>query len=143
MAHGAEFIRLILEQIRVLATVGIVADKTDMLGGGSIDAISVRRQRVREFLKDSSWNEEAYKVWLRKDPASPTKVAMAKSLAHAALSLARQGVEMVSDEEEIRRTELCNGCEFAMQDKTRCSMCGCFIKWKIRMKAWHCPVKKW
>lgn len=48
----------------------------------------------------------------------------------------------VSTEERERRLAICNACEFLIDGK-RCSKCGCAVKWKAMLEAWHCPVEKW
>lgn len=48
----------------------------------------------------------------------------------------------VSTEERERRLSICNDCEF-LKDGKRCLKCGCFVNWKSRLEAWHCPINKW
>ena len=115
----------------------------DLIGGGSIDAVTRRRQRMREFLKNNKFDEDAYKLWVRNGVVPPKKLEMAKNLAFAARELAKQGIEYVDDQEKERRESICATCEFAMQDGKRCGKCGCFLKWKVKMKAWHCPIDRW
>ena len=48
----------------------------------------------------------------------------------------------VSQEEQQKRLEACQDCEFFVDGK-RCAKCGCFMGFKIRLQSGHCPLKKW
>ena len=53
----------------------------------------------------------------------------------------------VSKEEQERRLGICKGtvdtpkCDFYLNG--RCLKCGCYVNWKSRLEAWHCPIQKW
>jgi len=40
-----------------------------------------------------------------------------------------------------QRVDQCNKCRHL--EKTRCTICGCFIAMKAGLKAESCPLKKW
>ena len=48
----------------------------------------------------------------------------------------------VSKEERKRRLSICHSCEFLIDEK-RCAKCGCTVKWKALLEAWHCPISRW
>lgn len=79
------------------------------------------------------------------DPRPPSKVAMVRNIAAAALSAAKNPT-MVSGQEKARRLEICGACEFLIRQQgksDRCAKCGCFLRWKTALESWHCPIKKW
>lgn len=41
------------------------------------------------------------------------------------------------------RLNICNGCEYFIQDTQRCAECGCFMKTKAKFKQAYCPVNNW
>jgi hypothetical protein len=73
----------------------------------------------------------------------PPKREMARNAFSAAGQAVRSGFARVSDEEKARRLAICNDCEFFRHSDQRCSKCGCALKWKSRLEAWHCPIEKW
>lgn len=36
-----------------------------IVGGGDISSVQIRREKMRAFLADHAWSEDAYKDWLR------------------------------------------------------------------------------
>jgi hypothetical protein len=73
----------------------------------------------------------------------PPKLDMARNALKAAGQALMSGFKKVSDEEQARRLEICEGCEFFRQSDKRCSKCGCQLNWKSRLASWHCPIEKW
>lgn len=51
----------------------------------------------------------------------------------------------VSSEEYERRIGICNSCEHlrVVLGVNQCSLCGCLLMAKARLKAGTCPIKKW
>jgi hypothetical protein len=59
----------------------------------------------------------------------------------------------VSVEERERRLNICKSCEFFTPNieelpekerkRQRCVKCGCFMKFKARLRSQHCPIEKW
>jgi hypothetical protein len=64
-------------------------------------------------------------------------LSTANVLAHAAVT------GQVKAEPQVIgiRVDLCNKCRHL--EKTRCTVCGCFIALKAGLKAEKCPMRKW
>ena len=77
------------------------------------------------------------------DKELPGARTMAGNAIKAAGELIRNGFKPASEEEQSRRLKICKECEHYLKDQNRCSQCGCFLKWKSRMRAWSCPVGRW
>ena len=43
---------------------------------------------------------------------------------------------------QIRFTT-CQSCEFFIQDSSRCTKCGCFMKKKVNLEISTCPIGRW
>jgi hypothetical protein len=50
---------------------------------------------------------------------------------------------LVDEEVTAQRLEICSTCEFYEKATDRCKQCGCFMKFKARLKKVKCPVGKW
>ena len=74
-------------------------------------------------------------------PDKPSLATQAKNLG-TAIGQAIVNPTPVSKEEQERRLAICHQCEFLIEGK-RCSKCGCYVNWKSRLEAWHCPIQKW
>jgi len=48
----------------------------------------------------------------------------------------------VSDEEQLRRMEICKACEHFKPTLTQCGLCGCFLEAKTRLVAFHCAMDR-
>ena len=48
-----------------------------------------------------------------------------------------------SEEEQIRRMEICKSCEHFSSEDVRCRQCGCFLKQKTSLTSAKCPLQKW
>lgn len=71
---------------------------------------------------------------------------MAKNVAAAAkdeLKAVAGGKPPVDEAEIARRLRLCKRCDLFIKEQERCSQCGCFMKFKARLRSQHCPVGKW
>lgn len=99
---------------------------------------------------DGEWLElpdEEYAALIQKyspQPELPSAAAMAKNAATALrdeLKARISGLPEIEAEEVSRRLEICHGCEFFTQG--RCAKCGCFMKFKSRLRSQHCPEGKW
>ena len=71
----------------------------------------------------------------------PSVATQAKN-AVSAVGQAIKNPTPVSNEEKERRLAICHACEFLVDGK-RCLKCGCTVKWKALLEAWHCPISKW
>ena len=49
----------------------------------------------------------------------------------------------VSDKEAAMRLRQCLHCHLFIKEQGRCSHCGCFMRFKIRMRTQSCPLGKW
>jgi len=78
------------------------------------------------------------------NPKTPSVKAMAKSAVKSIFGAIKNPTK-VSDEERDRRLAICRSCEFLIKTEKseRCAKCGCFVTWKTKLEAWHCPVGKW
>lgn len=81
----------------------------------------------------------------RKD--SPSFLAKVKNFAVSSAKHVAAGMPMASDAEILRRHDICQGCEFFMDNS--CQKCGCPVsrtKKYISKLSWadqECPVGKW
>lgn len=55
----------------------------------------------------------------------------------------RRGLLLSDDDTLNDRMAICLDCKSFNKESTRCSLCGCFMKIKVRLEASHCPVGKW
>lgn len=117
-------------------------DVMALIGSGDIASVRNRRERMREFLATSEWSEAAYRDWIRKNNL-PTKGAMAKNLAVSVVQAAKSSFREVDAEEQQARLDVCDRCELYLPELGRCGKCGCYVTFKVRLKAWNCPENKW
>lgn len=54
-------------------------------------------------------------------------------------------VEHVTDAQQAHRLEICRQCPYIRKrvGVERCSLCGCFLQVKTRLKDEYCPIEKW
>lgn len=69
----------------------------------------------------------------------PTLARMARDFAAAMKAAAADGFQRVSEAEYLERRRLCSDCSGGW----RCPECGCVIRLKATMRAWHCPRGIW
>jgi hypothetical protein len=78
---------------------------------------------------------------------APSFLTKVKNFAVSAAKHVAAGMPMASDEEIIRRHDICMGCEF-MKDNA-CTKCGCPVKRakeyvsKLSWADQECPIGKW
>lgn len=77
------------------------------------------------------------------EPELPSALSMARNTIRAASDLLVNGFESVDKKELKRREAICFECEHFRKSDNRCGKCGCFLQWKSKLRAWHCPVEKW
>ena len=102
-------------------------------------------EEVGEYrhLPPSVCNEKCKPEQLRKKlKPMPPVTQQLKNAALATGQAIKSGFKTVSKEEQDRRFEICKRCKFFIDNK-RCSKCGCFIAFKKKLQAWHCPIGKW
>ena len=79
--------------------------------------------------------------------SAPGFLEKVKNFATAAVDHVAAGMPMASDQEIIRRHDICLGCEF-LQDNA-CTQCGCpvaRVRGYVSKLSWadsECPVGKW
>ncbi len=71
----------------------------------------------------------------------PSLWEQAKNLATSLAKHAADGFKHVSQEELLRRIEICNQCD--QLDGQRCAACGCFLLLKAKWASEVCPLGKW
>ena len=81
------------------------------------------------------------------DLSLPSASHMASNLL---TSLKKAGKKMLKGEKLAassaiaeKRITVCNECPKFMKDHGRCSLCGCFLKAKIKIASESCPIGKW
>ena len=82
---------------------------------------------------------------LTAEPEMPSKGQMAKNAGGALaknLKSVMRGNKLNADPDEVeRRKAICADCEF--NRKNRCLKCGCWLQYKVRLRAESCPIGKW
>jgi len=71
---------------------------------------------------------------------------MSQTLVKALADEARAALNQrpsVSDKEAAMRLRQCLHCDLFIKEQGRCSRCGCFMRFKIRMRSQSCPLGKW
>ena len=77
-------------------------------------------------------------------PPPPSKAAIAQNLAQAMKEAVASGFKFTSIIEQESRYSICKtDCLFYDGGYSRCLKCGCFVKFKSKLEAWHCPIGKW
>lgn len=65
------------------------------------------------------------------------------TFSKAAVQHIGAGLKTVSPDEQERRVLICSECPELNVEAFKCNKCGCFLKWKIALKANSCPMNKW
>lgn len=73
----------------------------------------------------------------------PSKLEMAKNFVKAAAQHVANGMADASPALQESRMEICMGCPFITEDKSRCGHCGCFLASKTKWQSSSCPIGKW
>lgn len=80
-------------------------------------------------------------------PDLPDPVQMAANFAKEMTNIAKTAVFtghfQVPQDISDARFNICKTCEFLIQDRARCSKCGCFMELKVKLVSAKCPVSKW
>lgn len=79
----------------------------------------------------------------KKNPQLPSTMQMAKNFVKSAAKHAQSGFAQVDSDMQKQRLQICNDCEFIVQNKSRCGKCGCFLETKTKWKTSSCPIGKW
>lgn len=67
----------------------------------------------------------------------------AKSLFTIAKNAAKGVDQSVPEEVAKERLEICNNCPKMIKLTGNCKSCGCFVKYKTKVRQEHCPLYKW
>jgi hypothetical protein len=81
-----------------------------------------------------------------KNTDPPGLLKMARTATKALVDESKavvQGEPPVTQEVVDERLAICLGCERFIEDQKRCRDCGCFVKFKTRLRSQHCPRDKW
>lgn len=80
-------------------------------------------------------------------PEYPSILQQAKNVARAiggaVVSAVHGDPVTVSQEEQDRRMGICETCEKFDPVQARCTLCGCYGKWKTWISSQKCPINKW
>lgn len=77
-------------------------------------------------------------------PSLPTQIKNAAGAVARVASAVVNNKPVMATEDIVKERELiCQGCEFLIKEKNRCSKCGCWYKRKISLATEHCPIQKW
>jgi hypothetical protein len=68
---------------------------------------------------------------------------LTEAVAATIKKAATDGVILASDEKVEQRIKLCYDCPELDKNLTRCNICGCFMKTKVRFESSLCPAGKW
>lgn len=66
-----------------------------------------------------------------------------KNAGEAASEAIKSGLDVRDKDETEKCLTICSECENLKSDPFRCGICGCYLKLKVKLKAWHCPLNKW
>ena len=64
--------------------------------------------------------------------------SLAKAAKAAVVATANGELSLAARRE---RLAICGKCEFS--DGSMCTKCGCYLRLKTILSAWHCPIGKW
>lgn len=106
-------------------------------------------QLVLDAAKIAKQSEEITKQVA--EPNLPSTMQMVKNLAAAAKETAQYFIktgQLNRTPEEVNRIlAICRSCDKYRHSDQRCSLCGCFMKFKTSLSSQHCylpdPHKKW
>jgi glycerol-3-phosphate cytidylyltransferase-like family protein len=119
------------------------------------------RLNISTSNKEICFTQEGFQELKKKFPrvenkSFPSFSRMVKSVAKVAVDETKaiaQKEPPVSEEEQKKRLEICMACEYfapniqelpeSKRKQQRCVKCGCFMKFKSRLRSQHCPVNKW
>jgi hypothetical protein len=104
---------------------------------------------IAEIKNNSKDDGDSYEIdvfildEIEKKYRNPGMWEMIKNAGNAALEAANSGLDVRNKEETERVLSICADCPSLITDQFRCGMCGCFLSYKVKLKAWHCPQNKW
>lgn len=78
-------------------------------------------------------------IGINKLPPLTTQV---KNLTTTMADFMFSGFELVTEKEQKQRFDMCKSCMYVTEG-FRCSVCGCFMRYKSKIKAAVCPKGNW
>jgi hypothetical protein len=75
----------------------------------------------------------------------PSRWQMLKNLVEATRDVIVDGAEARSESEVDTALGICAVCPHFIVNQWggRCGRCGCKTSFKVKLRAWHCPIGKW
>lgn len=94
------------------------------------------------YLPEDSYNNINLKYHT---PTLPSNWKMFKNLVIAAKDAVASGLAVRGPEDTEKALKICAECPQLIidGDNSRCGGCGCIIRYKVKLTAWHCPLNKW
>lgn len=77
------------------------------------------------------------------DTKLPSTFQMAKNFIGSAADHIANGMKNVTSEQQAERLAICDECPHAVENKSRCGKCGCFLQTKTKWATSSCPIGKW
>jgi len=77
----------------------------------------------------------------------PSKAQMIKNLSSSVKNISKsllkgEKIKLPKKQAE-ERMKICMTCPQYVADENRCSLCGCYLRVKIRIATESCPINKW
>lgn len=101
------------------------------------DCTKNSQSNISNFVQENISSED------KKDIKLPSTMQMAKNFISSATKHLQNGMQHVTDEQQKQRLDICAGCEFIVENGSRCGKCGCFLQTKTKWASSNCPIGKW
>lgn len=100
---------------------------------------------AKERLAQKKCNTCGKKLPMNTENKLPSNWQMFKNLVQAAADAVASGLDVRGPEETEKALKICAECPRLVDDggSHRCGECGCVLQYKVKLKAWHCPLNKW
>lgn len=79
----------------------------------------------------------------RRNGLLPSVVQTIKNVGSAIVRNAVAGFSKIPKEVSDERLSVCNGCPKLLAENRRCSVCSCFVDFKVQLAAESCPEARW
>ena len=66
-----------------------------------------------------------------------------KTIKDSTIGWWKTGKFITPEKLENERNDICSKCEHLIKDSGRCSICGCYTKYKAKFIYSKCPLNKW
>jgi len=109
---------------------------------GKLVTVKTYADQKSEFI--CPWKATPEKVEPIKYPPLHKQVKnVAKAAGKVVKNVAKGKKVIVPDKEKEARLAVCRECAVWDKKKGRCKKCGCYGKWKARLRSENCPLGKW